>query len=131
EDIELFPLSYYLIIKGEYQRYKTYLEQTKIKTSKLYAGTSAICLAAHNRQAKIYHLLLKLSPEYNDVKFPNFNTLHYALMVDDLGSLKSALKLKQKMYEMVEIAIQYQSIRCLGYLMTQIESEKLHELNSK
>lgn len=51
------PYSYYLIIRGEYLRYKKYLNAKLMSPTKKYADMSAACLAAYYKQDKIYYFL--------------------------------------------------------------------------
>lgn len=147
-------LSYYLIIKGEYQRYQYYIDADLISSHKKYEGKSAICLAAYFKQAKIYHCLQKYQPDFHDDKNLQLKPIHYAVMVDDIHFIKTAQQqgqivsqafsmthwleptlenkkpAKNTRLTLLHLAIYFGSKRCLNYLLRQADVNQLKEINN-
>ncbi len=130
------PLSFYLIVRGEYQRYKQYVNQGFINPNQKYQEKSARQIAALHGQPKLHHFLSM--PSQLKKKPHRSIAIYEAVLVDSVRKLKANLREgdicrkvggeKGEKLPLLHLAAKYASTACLNYLVENMDVEMLKRL---
>ena len=124
--------AYYLLVNGQYFRYRCLAEENKVDVNKLYSGESSLALAVKYGHVPLANYLLQKGVRYKSSR--NRELIHWLVIADDIGFLRKWLtehslvegnitKGLESGKTLFYLAAEHASIQCLVLLKKCVPTE--------